>query len=166
MWVHVQSKPTKTKSPTKIGSLGHLTRIANRMIQASASNSTIKAHLQVYSRITARFRSHFATKWWLSLKVHLTAMHPMLKVNCHVLRTDPKCQNQEILTCWPADVLVKGHVDVGSWMNLQFWHNMTLQVLCCFTIVVVAGTHLWNPYSEMKTQAVVDIVWSNWGVKS
>ncbi|CAK9882631.1 unnamed protein product [Sphagnum jensenii] len=41
-----ESKPTKTKSPTKIGSLGHLTRIANRMIQASASNSTIKAHLQ------------------------------------------------------------------------------------------------------------------------
>ncbi|CAM6036644.1 unnamed protein product [Sphagnum compactum] len=42
----LESKPTKTKSPTKIGSLGHLTRIANRMIQASASNSTIKAHLQ------------------------------------------------------------------------------------------------------------------------
>jgi serine/threonine-protein phosphatase 6 regulatory subunit 3 len=41
----LESKPTKTKSPTKIGSLGHLTRIANR-IQASASNSTIKAHLQ------------------------------------------------------------------------------------------------------------------------
>ncbi|CAK9237915.1 unnamed protein product, partial [Sphagnum troendelagicum] len=42
----LESKPTKTKSPTKIGSLGHLTRIANRIIQASASNSTIKTHLQ------------------------------------------------------------------------------------------------------------------------
>lgn len=49
MQVPVQPKPTITKAKTRIGNLGHLTRIANRMIQASASNSTIQIHLQVYS---------------------------------------------------------------------------------------------------------------------
>jgi hypothetical protein len=50
-WMQVpgQPKPTITKAKTRIGNLGHLTRIANRMIQASASNSTIQSHLQVYS---------------------------------------------------------------------------------------------------------------------
>jgi hypothetical protein len=46
MQVPVQPKPTITKAKTRIGNLGHLTRIANRMIQASASNSTLQIHLQ------------------------------------------------------------------------------------------------------------------------
>jgi hypothetical protein len=45
--VDVQPKPAVSKSPTRIGNMGHLTRLANRINQASNSEPTIQGHLQV-----------------------------------------------------------------------------------------------------------------------
>eukprot|EP00250_Pteridium_aquilinum_P014961 c22305_g3_i1 orf=689-3370(+) len=48
-----ESKPTipsSGKAPPKIGNLGHLTRIANRLIQAANSNPDIQTHLQENSK--------------------------------------------------------------------------------------------------------------------
>jgi serine/threonine-protein phosphatase 6 regulatory subunit 3 len=68
-----QPKPTITKAKTRIGNLGHLTRIANRMIQASASNSTIQSHLQANP------------KWndWVSSKLqHRNVVENVLQWSC------------------------------------------------------------------------------------
>ena len=39
--------PASDRAPPKIGNLGHLTRLANRLIQAANSNPDIKGHLEV-----------------------------------------------------------------------------------------------------------------------
>jgi serine/threonine-protein phosphatase 6 regulatory subunit 3 len=41
-----EPKPAVSKSLTRIGNMGHLTRLANRINQASTSNPTIQGHLQ------------------------------------------------------------------------------------------------------------------------
>lgn len=46
--IGVQPKPAVSKSPTRIGNMGHLTRLANRINQASTSNANIQGHVQVY----------------------------------------------------------------------------------------------------------------------
>ncbi|XP_037405757.1 serine/threonine-protein phosphatase 6 regulatory subunit 3-like isoform X1 [Triticum dicoccoides] len=38
--------PSEGKTPSKIGNVGHMTRIANKLIQLGNSNSTIQTHLQ------------------------------------------------------------------------------------------------------------------------
>ncbi|CAO2208504.1 unnamed protein product [Urochloa humidicola] len=38
--------PSEEKTPPRIGNVGHMTRIANKLIQLGNSNSTIQAHLQ------------------------------------------------------------------------------------------------------------------------
>ncbi|TKW15838.1 hypothetical protein SEVIR_5G213200v4 [Setaria viridis] len=38
--------PSEEKAPPRIGNVGHMTRIANKLIQLGNSNSTIQAHLQ------------------------------------------------------------------------------------------------------------------------
>lgn len=51
--LHTDSKPTlpaSGKAPPKIGNLGHLTRIANRLLQVAYSNTDIQAHLQANSK--------------------------------------------------------------------------------------------------------------------
>lgn len=42
--------PSEGKTPSKIGNVGHMTRIANKLIQLGNSNSTIQTHLQVSFR--------------------------------------------------------------------------------------------------------------------
>jgi len=39
--------PSEEKAPPRIGNVGHMTRIANKLIQLGNSNSIIQAHLQV-----------------------------------------------------------------------------------------------------------------------
>jgi hypothetical protein len=41
--------PAEGRSPPRIGNIGHLTRISNKLVQLGNSNSEIQAHLQVYS---------------------------------------------------------------------------------------------------------------------
>ncbi|KAF8408786.1 hypothetical protein HHK36_004855 [Tetracentron sinense] len=38
--------PTEGRSPPRIGNIGHLTRIANKLVQLGNNNSQIQAHLQ------------------------------------------------------------------------------------------------------------------------
>uniref|UniRef100_A0ACD5T6J7 Uncharacterized protein n=1 Tax=Avena sativa TaxID=4498 RepID=A0ACD5T6J7_AVESA len=38
--------PSEGKAPLKIGNIGHITRIANKLIQLANNNSTIRSHLQ------------------------------------------------------------------------------------------------------------------------
>ncbi|XP_024390594.1 uncharacterized protein [Physcomitrium patens] len=45
-----ESKPTVSKSSTRIGNMGHLTRLANKIIQASLLNPKIQGHLQDNSK--------------------------------------------------------------------------------------------------------------------
>uniref|UniRef100_A0A7I4DLV2 Uncharacterized protein n=1 Tax=Physcomitrium patens TaxID=3218 RepID=A0A7I4DLV2_PHYPA len=47
---HEAPKPAVSKSPTRIGNMGHLTRLANRINQASTSNANIQGHVQVNSK--------------------------------------------------------------------------------------------------------------------
>jgi hypothetical protein len=39
--------PASEKAPPRIGNLGHITRLANKLIQAANNNPEIKAHLEV-----------------------------------------------------------------------------------------------------------------------
>jgi serine/threonine-protein phosphatase 6 regulatory subunit 3 len=48
--IHAESKPAVSKSPTRIGNMGHLTRLANRINQGSTSNPTIQGFLQANPR--------------------------------------------------------------------------------------------------------------------
>lgn len=41
--------PAEGRKPPRIGNIGHLTRMSNKLIQLTNSNSDIHAHLQVYS---------------------------------------------------------------------------------------------------------------------
>jgi hypothetical protein len=106
MQVPVQPKPTITKAKTRIGNLGHLTRIANRMIQASASNSTIQIHLQVYS-----LYQHL-NQFQVTIHVTITG-----EPNIHL----PKPRNPDIpwLSCVKIKVVARGclwnlHADMTS----------------------------------------------------
>ncbi|XP_024382791.1 uncharacterized protein [Physcomitrium patens] len=45
-----EPKPAVSKSPTRIGSMGHLTRLANKIDQTSTSNSIVQGHVQANSK--------------------------------------------------------------------------------------------------------------------
>jgi len=40
--------PAEGKKPLRIGNIGHLTRISNKLLQLANSNVEIQSHLQVY----------------------------------------------------------------------------------------------------------------------
>jgi serine/threonine-protein phosphatase 6 regulatory subunit 3 len=42
-------KSLSTRAPTRIGNIGHLTRLANKIVQASTLNPIIQNHLQVHA---------------------------------------------------------------------------------------------------------------------
>jgi len=44
--------PSEGKTPPRIGNVGHMTRIANKLIQLGNSNNTIQVHLQVNFPLT------------------------------------------------------------------------------------------------------------------
>jgi serine/threonine-protein phosphatase 6 regulatory subunit 3 len=52
-------KSLGTRTPTRIGNIGHLTRLANKIVQASTLNPIIQNHLQVHAfEVPAFFVGH------------------------------------------------------------------------------------------------------------
>jgi hypothetical protein len=53
--------PSEGKEPPRIGNMGHITRIANKLIQLANSSSMIQNHLQVIQVSVSSSAQHFET---------------------------------------------------------------------------------------------------------
>lgn len=53
--------PAEGKKPPKIGNIGHLTRISNKLVQLGNNNDQVKAYLQVTATTSFPLLNHFST---------------------------------------------------------------------------------------------------------
>ncbi|GAU43777.1 hypothetical protein TSUD_378020 [Trifolium subterraneum] len=67
------TSPAEGKSPTRIGSIGHLTRISNKLIQLGNTNSVIQEHLQGISEWT---------DWYLNVLSNRNAVENVTQWAC------------------------------------------------------------------------------------
>ena len=51
--------PAEGRSPPRIGNIGHMTRISNKLLKMGSNNSDIQAHMQVFLKSLRRFPSIF-----------------------------------------------------------------------------------------------------------
>lgn len=53
--------PAEGKKAPKIGNIGHLTRISNKLVQLGNNNDQVKAYLQVTATTSFPLLNHFST---------------------------------------------------------------------------------------------------------
>ena len=128
VFMGVQPRPAVSKSPTRIGNMGHLTRLANRINQASNSNPTIQGHLQVHGV------SSYSVWWWCT---HVSYDLQVVADLCSVgLQGNPKWSE------WVSKVLQQRNTieNVFQWScGYVSWIRVIGGCLGCFSRAIALG---------------------------
>lgn len=88
--------PAEGRLPPRIGNIGHLTRISNKLVQLGNSNNEIQAHLQVYSYVSNSYlcRCIYPTNFF---------PFPLYKLHCNFILLSIF----SMISLWPLKHFIK-----------------------------------------------------------